>query len=577
MANDVTGDVSVSRGPRLWPAGVILGIQLLTLVLQVTPGINNAVRFGYMMGGPALCVLLFLVWLLFFSRVGWGERLACLGAALLGAGASALLIDASMGVAMWIYGAPLSMAAVVLGLWLGRAQAMKRRFAGVAVLLVLVWSAFPLLRLEGFDGEYWPELRWRWSPTAEAGMMAAGEGAGPAKQAGKQGWTPGPAQWPMFRGAAQDSRVTGSGAASGVGTQAPPVLWRVPTGPAWSSFAYVGAMLYTQEQVGEQESITCRNATTGELVWRNGFACRFSNVVAGAGPRATPTYVDGKLYTFGAKAILACQDAGTGEILWQHDLMAEVKASLPVWGFSSSPLVMAGKVMIYAGGEGDNGVMAFDAATGTVAWRYRSGGMNFSSLQRVTLAGQELALFGEGGGLVAFDPATGTVAWTYKPERWKGPAIVQPQQIGPESLIVPLGDGIGVARLEVKREGEAWKVSERWSSRKLRPSFNDFVVHESACYGFDNHLFVCIDVETGEQRWKHKGYGFGQVLLLADVNRLVVTTEQGEVAFVAAEPGAFREVGRYPVLKGKTWNHPVAAEGRLFVRNGEETVALGLN
>jgi hypothetical protein len=32
-----------------------------------------------------------------------------------------------------------------------------------------------------------------------------------------------------------------------------------------------------------------------------------------------------------------------------------------------------------------------------------------------------------------------------------------------------------------------------------------------------------------------------------------------------------------PAIQGKTWNHPVVAEGRLYVRNAEEVVAYRLS
>lgn len=568
----------VIRPLRLWPAGVILVIQAITIGLSITPGINNAVRFGYMMLGPTICVLLFLVWLLGFSRLPLKERLSTTALAVGLAALTALLIDPSMGVSMWIYGAPLAMLAVTAGLWFSRQRTSMVRVSIVAAFLLLVWGLFPLARLDGFRGDYLPELKWRWAPTAEdtLGGGGSGESTHMAPAAEYASWTPTTVEWPMFRGPSGDSRVVDSGADLEWSGE-PKILWRLPVGPAWSSFSHVSGRLFTQEQREEEESVTCIDAVNGNVIWRTGFPCRFSDVVSGAGPRATPTYIDGRLYTFGAKAILACLDAATGKVLWQRDLMAEVNAQLPVWGFSSSPLAIASLVIVYAGGDGDNGLIAYDQLSGEPVWRFASHGMNFSSAHRIEISGRELVLFGDGEGLHALEPATGAVAWTLKPAGWNGPAICQPQQIGPNSLIIPLGDGKGVTRLTASLDGAAWNVKEEWSSRKLKPSFNDFVYHEGYCYGFDNHIFSCIDANTGELKWKHKGYEFGQVLLLADVGKLVVTTEKGDVVLLATDPTAHRELGRYPAIQGKTWNHPIAAAGRLFVRNGEEAVALALS
>lgn len=558
--------------PRLWPAVVILGVQAVFFGLSITPGINNAVRFGYMMAGPATCVLLFLIWLLGFSRLPWRERFALLMVASLLGGLAALLSDPTMGVCLWIYGAPLAMLAITVALRVSRGKAGLARLGVASVCLAATWLLFPLFRLDGFEGDYLPELAWRWAPTAEAALAQdTGEVKAPDGP-----WTPAAIEWPGFRGANCDARVADS-AADLDWAAGPKVLWSMPVGPAWSSFAHVGGRLFTQEQRDQQEAVTCVDAATGKIIWRSVYPCRFTDVVAGAGPRATPTYHEGKLYTFRSKAVLSSLDAASGKILWQHDLMAEVNAQLPVWGFSSSPLLLGGNAIVYAGGDGDNGLMAFKQDTGEVSWRYASHGMNFSSAQRVTLAGRDLVVFGDGGGLVALDPAGGAVVWKYKPAGWRGPAICQPQQVGADSLIVPLGDGIGVCRLVVSEAGGQWDFKEAWTSKALKPSFNDFVYHDGFLYGFDNHLFVCVDANTGELKWKHKGYGFGQVLLLADAGKLAVTAENGDTVLLAADPTAHRELGRAPLLKGKTWNHPIAAAGRLFVRNGETMVAVALS
>ena len=97
-------------------------------------------------------------------------------------------------------------------------------------------------------------------------------------------------------------------------------------GIAWDrvagSFAVIGDRLYTQEQRGTKESVVCYSVNKGDEVWVHDDEARFTEVVGGPGPRATPTYHEGKIYAYGATGKLNCLDAATGKEIW-HDVVAD--------------------------------------------------------------------------------------------------------------------------------------------------------------------------------------------------------------------------------------------------------------
>ncbi|MFM7158858.1 MAG: PQQ-binding-like beta-propeller repeat protein, partial [Planctomycetaceae bacterium] len=342
---------------RLWPAILILALQAACLFLTVTPSIDNQTRFLILMGAPAVCLLLFLGWLFGLSRIPWKVRLSLPLVVALCAVCVARWMDPSMGVPLWIYGLPAVLTGMTFGLWWAQRWNPWQQLGLAALLPLLAWAQLPWWKLDGFDGDYRPEFRWRWTASPEERLVprsAVAQGA----PAPPSALVVGPQDWPMFRGPAMNSRVGWSVGPLDWSTTPPRELWRQPIGPGWSSCAIVGDRLFTQEQRGEAELLTCLETRTGKLVWEVEQPVRFSDVVAGPGPRSTPTFDGGQVFAMGAKALITAHDAATGQLLWMRDLMKEVDAQLPVWGFSGSPLVVGDLVLIYAGGTDPHGLLA---------------------------------------------------------------------------------------------------------------------------------------------------------------------------------------------------------------------------
>jgi outer membrane protein assembly factor BamB len=331
----------------------------------------------------------------------------------------------------------------------------------------------------------------------------------------------------------------------------------------------IGDHVYTQEQRDDREAVVCYQASTGTEIWVHEDTGRFWEGVSGAGPRATPTFDDGRVFTLGATGILNCLDAGTGRCLWQHDIAAESGAKTPLWGFASSPLVADGHVIVFGGGESQRSLLAYRIESGDLVWAAPGSPGSYSSPQLATLAGKPQCLMLGDGGLSSVDPATGTVLWQTGMATPGAPRVVQPHQIGPTQLVGTLGM-TGLALIDVAHDGESWKANQIWTSTQMKPEFPDLVVHKGHAYGFDGSIFCCLDLATGNRAWKGGRYGRGQVMFLAEQALLLVLSESGEAILLAANPTRHEELGRFRVLEGKTWNHPVIVRDRLYVRNAEE-------
>ncbi|HKH47340.1 MAG TPA: PQQ-binding-like beta-propeller repeat protein [Thermoanaerobaculia bacterium] len=629
MAIAQTDEPTPRKPLRLWPGVVLVILQWLIRfsVPAVAPQAGAIAILAGFIGGAAI-----LLWWLFFSRAPWLERVGAIVLMVVALFATSRVAHESIAsggaILLIIFAIPvLSLALVAWAVASRRLPRGPRRASMVAAIL-LACATLTLIRTEGITGDFGSEVRWRWTPTPEERLLAqagdepaavSDDAAAPATAATPETRLPAPADdgpaalpaapsavkapeeplvaqaggepaaipgaaaapaaaaqggdWPGFRGPERDSAVRGVRIETDWAASPPVELWRRPIGPGWSSFAVRGDLLYTQEQRGEDEVVASYNVTTGEPVWKHRDAVRFWEPGSGAGPRATPTLGDGRVYTLGATGIINALDARDGSVVWSRNAATDTGAKLPTWGFAGSPLVVGDAVIVATAGR----LIAYDVATGDPLWKTDGGG-SYSSPHLATIDGVAQVLLLKGAGAISVAPADGTLLWEHK---WPGDGIVQPALTADGDVLIGAGSGMaavmGVCRLAVGHGPDGWTVEERWTSNGLKPYFNDFVVHKGHAFGFDGSMLASINLENGKRNWKGGRYGHGQLVLLPDQDLLLVLSEKGELALVKAAPDQFTELARIPAIEGKTWNHPVLAGDVLLVRNDEEMAAFRLS
>lgn len=473
--------------------------------------------------------------------------------------------------ALCVGGLPLVVALVLGWLFLVKRALIPSHWLGFAAVVVLGWGVFDLIRMDGFDSTLKTHLSWRWTPSAEQRFLAENAAHASPKAETKAGDLHADATtWTAFRGPDRDGTLHGTRVPTDWSAKPPQQLWKHAVGPAWSSMIVIGDRLYTQEQRGQVEAVVCYDAVNGQQLWAHEDTTRFDEAVSGAGPRATPTFADGRIYSFGGTGILNCLEAQTGKLVWSRDSKNDSQSKPPMWGMSSSPLVVDQNVIVYGGGKVDKSLLAYHRDTGNLAWTAPAGQLSYSSPQITTIAGVRQCLMFHDGGLASFDPATGRKLWETGVVMKGTPRSGQPHLVDGNKLAVAVLDGPGVSLITVTKENEQWKVSPVWASKELKPEFPDFVVQGDSAYGFDSSIFCCLNLATGKRTWKDGRFGRGQVILLADQGLLLVVSESGEAILQAADVQSRKELGRFQAISGKTWNGPVIANGRLYLRNAEE-------
>ena len=604
---------------RLWPG--VAGGALVALSLVVVPIVAPAAQV-LSLGGAVLGGLIIVLWWLLFSRAPWLERLAAIVIGVVAVMvvrrlAHESISGAGMGNLIYVMSVPFLGVALVVWAVVARARSSGSRLVWMVVAIFAGGAVLLPVRTGGVTGDGAWDLHWRWTPTPEDRLLAQAapdpvappapaapvqvpmtvpptivaappDGAKIARQPAAGGFagTAGTrsavievpasastavAEWPGFRGPNRDGVVRGLTIDTDWTKSPPTELWRRAVGPGWSSFAVQGDLIYTQEQRGSDEVVSAYSIKTGKPVWLHKDKVRFYESNGGAGPRATPTLANGRVYTLGATGVMNALEAATGALVWTRNAAADTKTETPMWGFAGSPLVVGDLVIVATAGN----LVAYDAATGKPRWVGPVQGGSYSSPQLSTFDGVAQVVLLGAPGAVSVAPDTGAVLWQHK---WEGGSIVQPAFTADGVIIngISMMGGLGLRRLAVTHAGDKWNVEERWTSSGLKPYFNDFVLHNGHAYGFDNTILSCVDLRDGQRKWKGGRYGAGQLVLLPDQDLLLVLSEEGELALVKAAPDKFTEVARVSALEGKTWNHPVIVGHVLLVRNDQEMAAFRL-
>jgi outer membrane protein assembly factor BamB len=508
------------RLKRAWMpiATLILGVggfTALVLADALEPMQQFFIGMGIMLATPLLLVF----WLLFLSGLRWWQRLL-------------YLLAGSLGTAGLLFG----------------------------LSKVLRWDG-------SLGGSGIPRLRWIWTDTGEARLadLKVDSNEKAEFSSFKE------MDYPQFLGRDRNGVAHGVRLARDWQTRPPKELWRKSIGLGWSSFAVASDYAVTQEQREDKELVVCYELKTGKVRWTHEHEVRLQDKQGGDGPRATPTLVEGRVYTLGGTGVLDCIDGATGKNLWTRDTLADYNLTNLIWGKSCSPLVVEDKVIVTGGREKNDSLLAYDRKTGEPLWHVGDDDASYSSPVLATFDGQKQILSVNAHSVTGHDPRDGKVLWRFP---WPGDMAKasQPVPLPGNRIFLSAGYKVGCVLLQITRGSDGqWSAETVWVGRnKMATQFSNVVIAHDCAFGLDCRELACIDLATGERKWKGKTYNFGQIMLVGDV--IVVQAEDGYVALVEANPNEFKELARLPALHDKTWNNPVLSGPYLLLRNDKEVV-----
>jgi outer membrane protein assembly factor BamB len=402
------------------------------------------------------------------------------------------------------------------------------------------------------------------APNAATDMAHKDEAAKPARN-----------YWTDFRGPTRDGRydevaIKTSWPASGL-----PPMWKQPVGGGYASFVIAEGRAYTIEQRRDQEVVAAYDVETGRELWTHGWTAQFSESLGGDGPRATPTWNDGRVYALGAAGEFRCLDAKTGKLIWNRNILTDNGAQNIEWGMAASPLIVDDKVIVLPGGGSGKSVTAYNRLSGSPVWKVLDDQASYTSPMLVTLAGRRQVLVVTASRIVGLAVEDGALLWETPWQNSASINVSQPIIVSQNRFFISASYGKGAALVEVNGAGKSFSARKVWENNAMKNKFNSSVLQDGYIYGLDEGILTCIEAASGERKWKGGRYGYGQLLLAS--GHLIITTEDGEIVLVRATPDAHTELARFSSLEGRTWNTPAIAGGRLLVRNTTQMAAYNIS
>jgi outer membrane protein assembly factor BamB len=377
--------------------------------------------------------------------------------------------------------------------------------------------------------------------------------------------------WPQWRGPNRDGRSAERGLLKTWPAGGPPLAWQAKgAGEGYSSFAAADGRLITLGARGDREYVIAFDAASGKQLWATAHGRRFGND-RGDGPRGTPTVEGDRIYAFGASGDLSVLEASSGKVLWAVNVLQKFGGSNITWGLSESPLVLADRILVNAGGP-QSSIVALNKKDGAVLWRSQSDEAGYSSAVLHEGGGVREAIFFTGQRALGVDVADGRLLWSYDKVANCTANIATPIVRG-NHVFLSSDYGTGAALLELTPGGGSVRAREVYFTKEMRNHHASSVLVGDYLYGFSSAILTAMRFDSGQVAWRDRSVGKGSVVFADE--RLYLFSENGVVGLAEAAPDAYREHGRFQIKSGSlpTWAHPIVSGGKLFLRDQDTVYA----
>lgn len=382
-----------------------------------------------------------------------------------------------------------------------------------------------------------------------------------------------------------------------------PRVWSQPIGEGYSGPAVADGKVFITDAVHPDldrgqtktiERVHCLDVETGDILWTHEYECDYT-ISYPAGPRATPSYDDGKLYTLGAVGDLYCLDANSGNVIWRKNFAEDFNAPLANWGTAAPPLVDGDQLIVLVGGP-QSLVVSFNKTTGEEIWRALDDpDIGYTPPVIFELNGIRHLIIWHPSAVCSLDPASGELRWQVPFHVQSGLTIATPRMVDNRLLVSSFYNGSRM--IEIADDGASAEVVWKGDSDSelaegtdglhclmCTPYIDDGYIYGICSYG----ALRCLDVEAGERVWEaYEATGYDRWwngFLVPHEDHVFIHNEQGELIVAELTPEGYHEISRGLLVEPTRqvqrrmtiWSHPAFAEGSVFARNDREIVRVDL-
>jgi outer membrane protein assembly factor BamB len=373
--------------------------------------------------------------------------------------------------------------------------------------------------------------------------------------------------WPQWRGPNRDGAIVSFTAPRSWPDQLTR-KWKAEVGLGYASPVLVGNRVYMFSRRGDNEVLAALDAETGKEIWQRSYAAPFNMNPAAArhekGPKSTPTFANGKLYTLGMTGIVTAFDAADGKQIWQKP----APPVNPLYHTAMSPLVDRGLVIVHVGGHNQGALTAFDPNTGAEKWKWSGDGPSYSSPIAVDVAGTRQLIVMTQENLVGVAAATGELLWRRPFSTQFTQNIITPMLYGDVIIYSGLDKPI-TAFKALKRENH-WTTETVWENPALPLYMTNGVVVGDTLFGMTHRnsgQFFAVDAKTGKTLWTSPPRQATNAAIVHAGDTLFMLKDDAELIVAKASTGGFEPIKRYTVADSATWAQPTISGNRMFVKD----------